>query len=73
MRLILTNSYNTVLIIKIVPLTLYPLCLLYNSKSSGGSSGHDGGTKPGQTRKKPKDLSSREREEWVWGGGGVVS
>ena len=24
---------------------------------------HAGGTRPGQTRKKPKDLSAREREE----------
>ena len=32
-----------------------------NSKSSIGSSGHVGGTRPGQTRKKPKDLSVRER------------
>ena len=34
-----------------------------NSKPSCGSSGHAGGTRPGQTRKKPKDLSAREREE----------
>ena len=33
-----------------------------NSKSSIGSHGHDGGTSPRQTRKKPKDLSARERE-----------
>ena len=26
------------------------------------SSGHTGGTRPGQTRKKPKDLSAREGE-----------
>ena len=34
-----------------------------NSKPSSGSSGHAGGMGPGQTRKKPKDLSAREREE----------
>ena len=34
-----------------------------NGKSSSGSSGHTGGTRPGQTLKKPKDLSTREREE----------
>ena len=34
-----------------------------NGKPSSGSSGHAGGTRPGQTRKKPKDLSAREREE----------
>jgi hypothetical protein len=37
-----------------------------------GSSGHDGGTRPGQTCKKPKDLSSREREERGRGEGGGV-
>ncbi len=48
-----------------------------NSKTSRGSSGHAGGTTPGQTRKrckKPKDLSAREREERGRGegaGGGV--
>ena len=45
-----------------------------NSKTSSGSSGHVGGTTPGQTRKKPKDLSQREREErgrGEGGGGGV--
>ena len=45
-----------------------------NSKPSTGSSGHAGGTTPGQTRKKPKDLSAREREERGRGegaGGGV--
>ena len=31
--------------------------------SSSGFSGHDGGTRPGQTHKKPQDLSAREREE----------
>ncbi len=30
---------------------------------SSGSGGHTGGTRPGQTWKKPKDLSEREREE----------
>ncbi len=41
-------------------------------KSSSGSSGHAGGTSPGQTRKKPKDLSAREREErGRWEGGGL--
>ena len=34
-----------------------------NSKSSTGSCGHAGDPRPGQTRKKPKDLSSRERED----------
>ena len=33
-----------------------------NSKPSNGSSVHAGDTRPGQTRKKPKDLSTRERE-----------
>ncbi len=41
-----------------------------NIKSSLGSSGHTGDTKPGQTRKKPKDLSTREREERGRGDGG---
>ncbi len=43
-----------------------------NSKPSSGSSGHVGGTRPGQTRKKPKDLSAREGEERGRGGGGGV-
>jgi hypothetical protein len=34
-----------------------------NSEPSSGFSCHAGGTRPGQTRKKPKDLSVREREE----------
>ena len=34
-----------------------------NSKSSIGSHGHVGGTRPDQTHKTPKDLSTREREE----------
>ena len=38
--------------------------------SSSGSSGHAGGTRPGQTRKKPTDLSVREREERGCGEGG---
>jgi hypothetical protein len=38
-----------------------------NGKSSSKSSGHAGGTRPGQTWKKPKDLSTREREERVSG------
>ena len=33
-----------------------------NGKTSIGSSGHAGGTRPDQTRKNPKDLSVRERE-----------
>ncbi len=33
-------------------------------------SGHSGDTRPGQTRKKPKDLSAREREEGGCGEGG---
>ena len=36
-----------------------------NSKSSSGSSGHAGGTRPGQTPKKVKDLSVREGEHRV--------
>jgi hypothetical protein len=43
-----------------------------NSKSSSGSSGHAGDTRPGQTRKKPEDLSEREREERGRGEGGGV-
>ena len=43
-----------------------------NGKPSRGSSGHAGGTRPGQTRKKPKDLSAREREERGRGEGGGV-
>ncbi len=34
-----------------------------NGNPSRGSSGPAGGTRPGQTYKKPKDLSTREREE----------
>ncbi len=34
-----------------------------NSKPRIGSSGHTRGMRPGQTRKKPKDLCTREREE----------
>ena len=34
-----------------------------NGKSRNGSSGHPGDTRPGQTRKKTKDLSVRERED----------
>ncbi len=33
-----------------------------NSKSSIGSHGHVGGTRPGKTRKTPKDLSVHESE-----------
>jgi hypothetical protein len=40
-----------------------------NGKSSTGSSCHVGGTRPGQTWKKPKDLSEREREECGCGEG----
>ncbi len=43
-----------------------------NSKSSSGSSGHVGETRPGQTSKKPKDLSPREGEERGGGVGGGV-
>ena len=43
-----------------------------NSKSSSGSSDHAEGTRSGQTRKKPKDLSTREREERGRGEGGGV-
>jgi hypothetical protein len=43
-----------------------------NSKPSIRSSGHAGGTRPGQTRKKPKDLSAREGEERGRGGDGGV-
>ena len=42
-----------------------------NSKLSSGSSGHTGVTTPGQTSKKPKDLSAREREERGRGEGDV--
>ena len=35
----------------------------HDSNPSIGSHGHTGGTRPGQTRKTPKDLSAREREE----------
>jgi hypothetical protein len=41
-----------------------------NSKLSIGSSGHTGGTRSGQTWKKPEDLSTREGEECGGGGGG---
>ncbi len=41
----------------------------HNSEPSNGSSGHAGGTSPGQTRKKQKDLSAREREEGGCGEG----
>ena len=34
-----------------------------NIKTSSGSSGHTGVTRPVQTRKKPKESSAREREE----------
>ncbi len=34
-----------------------------HSKPNNGSSGQVGDTSPGQTRKKPKDLSARERKE----------
>ncbi len=37
-----------------------------------GSRGHVGGTRPGQTRKKPKDLSVREGEDRGCGTGGGV-
>ena len=43
-----------------------------NSKPSIGSSGHVGDTSPGQTHKKPKDLSGREREDRGRGEGGGV-
>ncbi len=43
-----------------------------NSKSSNGSSGHTRGTRPGQTPKKPKDLSVREDEDRGCGVGGGV-
>ncbi len=36
------------------------------------SSGDTGGTRPGQTRNQPKDLSVREREEIGRGEGGGV-
>ncbi len=44
-----------------------------DSNPSIGSSGHVLGTRPGQTRKKSKDLSPREREERGRGGGGSHS
>ena len=43
-----------------------------NCTRSSGTSGHTGGTKSGQTWKKPKDLSTREREECGCGEGGGV-
>jgi hypothetical protein len=43
-----------------------------NSKPSVGSSGQAEDTRSGQTRKKPKDLSTREREERGCGSGGVL-
>jgi hypothetical protein len=43
-----------------------------NSKSSSRSTGHARGTRTGQTRKKPKDLSVREGEERGRGEGGGV-
>ena len=43
-----------------------------NGNPSTGSSGHAGGTSPGQTHKKPKDLSGREREDRGRGEGGGV-
>ena len=42
------------------------------SKTSNGSSGHNEGTRPGQTRKKPKDLSVCDREDHGRGEGGGV-
>ena len=44
-----------------------------NSKPRIECSGHAGGTRPVQTRKKPKDLSAREREERGRGEGGGVT
>jgi hypothetical protein len=41
-----------------------------HTKPSCGSSGHTGDTSPGQTRKKPKDLSVCECEECRRGEGG---
>ena len=43
-----------------------------NSKSRSGSSGHVRGTRPGQKFKKPKDLSTCEREDRGCGEGGGV-
>ena len=43
-----------------------------NSKSGNGSSGHYGDTRPGQTWKKPKDLSVCEGEDRGCGRGEVV-
>ena len=40
-----------------------------SSKTSIGSNGHTGGTRPDQMCKTPKDLSAREREECVCGQG----
>ena len=34
-----------------------------NSKPNIGSHGHDGGTRPGEKRKTPKNLSAHESEE----------
>ena len=43
-----------------------------NSKSSIGTHGHDGGTRPGQTHKIPKDLSEHESEDHGCGESGMV-
>ena len=43
-----------------------------NSKPRIGSGGHTRVTSPGQTHKKPKDLSVRKREEGGGGEGGGV-
>jgi hypothetical protein len=50
----------------------FPERIFRYSKPSIGSSGHTGGTRPGQTRKKPKDLSACDREECGSGEGGSV-
>ena len=42
-----------------------------NSDPCSESSGNAGGTRPGQTRKKPKDLSARESEECGCGDLGI--
>ncbi len=41
----------------------YTLGCAGRKNSSIGCHGHAGGTRPGQTRKTPKDLSSHESEE----------
>ncbi len=57
--------------VEIIVSLVAALSILSNRKTLG-SRGHVGGTSPGQTRKKPKDLSELEGEECGRGGGGGV-